>query len=698
MTTLLKTSARYDGLDQKAFEAAAEGDFNPLLPFESDIRQEPATALQQFDGATTSVAASGINYVDGLLSGVRWNLTSITFSFPDEATDYEAGYADGAPLENFGQISASQQAILRAALDGNTWRSIDGFTALDTIDNGNSADSTLRAAYSSDPGGSAYAYYPSSSYYGGDMWFGTFSGYNYATATLGSSGYRSTLHELGHALGLKHGHEVGGPANISVPVEYNHHEYTVMPYISYQGGPTSYTNEAGGFPQSFMMVDIAALQYMYGAKFGGSNSTYTWSPTTGEMFVNGVGQGAPNNGAGGIYNRIFLTIWDNGGTNDTYDASNYSNDVQIDLRPGYSSVLSPEQVAYLGGGPNNGYARGNVYNAFLYNGDLRSLIENAIGGSGNDQLLGNQGNNNLDGGAGDDRLDGGTGTDTLVGRTGNDHYIVDRAGDVVIEVAGEGTADRVSARVSYVLAADDDIELLTTISSAATTAINLTGNALHQEIVGNAGSNTLRDGGGAGDILKGLGGNDTYQIYSKATTIVEASTGGTADRVMAAVDYQLGTNVRVEIMTTNGSTGTSGIDLSGNAYVQSITGNAGNNILNGLGGNDTLTGLGGKDTFVFSTALGSTNVDKITDFNVADDTIRLDNAIFTALTSTGVLAASLFKDNFLSPRDANDKIIYNSNTGSLFYDADGLGTSFSAVKFASLTPGLALTAADFFVI
>ncbi|WP_438748331.1 M10 family metallopeptidase [Pararhizobium sp. O133] len=709
MSKLLKTRVLYDGFDLPAFQPIAKGDFDPLQPFESDVRQAPATEdLRNFDGATVSVAASGVNYIDGLLSGVRWNLTSITFSFPDEASDYEAGYAGGAPAESFGQLSASQQAILRSALDGNTWRSIDGFTTLQTVDNGISADSTLRAAYSTDAGGSAYAYYPSSTYYGGDMWFGPTSGYNYATATLGSSGYRSTLHELGHALGLKHGHESGGPANIPVPVEYNHHEFTVMPYISYEGGsPTGYTNEAGGYPQSFMMVDIAALQYMYGANFDGGDSTYTWSSTTGEMFINGVGQGAPNNGAGGAYNRIFLTIWDNGGTNDTYDASNYTNDVSIDLRPGYSSVLSTDQVAYLGGGPNGGYARGNVYNAFLYNGDLRSLVENATGGIGNDTLVGNQGDNTLNGGAGadaldggigNDRLDGGIGIDTMTGGIGNDHYIVDNAGDVINEVAGEGTADRVSARASYVLAADDDIEVMTTVSSTATTAINLTGNALHQEITGNYGANILRDGAGAADLLKGLAGNDTYQIYTKATTIVETVAGDTADRVMAAVDYTLGAGVRVEIMTTNGSAGLSGIDLTGNEFVQAITGNAGNNILNGKGGSDTLKGLGGKDTFVFNTALGPNNVDKILDFNVTDDTIKLENAIFTTLTTVGTLAATLFKDNFLAPRDADDKIIYNSNTGSLFYDADGLGSASTAVKFASLATGLSLTASDFIVI
>ena len=397
--------------------------------------------------------------------------------------------------------------------------------------------------------------------------------------------------------------------------------------------------------------------------------------------------------------------------------------------------------------------------------------------------------------AGDDvltnRVEGGTinglaGNDTMYGSAADDIFRVGEAGDVIVEGKGGGTADRVIATVSYVLSAGAEVELLTTNSSGATVAINLTGNALHQEIVGNAGINTLKDGGGAADVLKGLGGNDTYLVYAAGTTVVEGSTGGTdkvlaavdfalgsgqyvealattngsgtsgidltgnalaqsitgnagvnilhdggkgaadtlaglggndtyrvynsgdvivetatqgaADKVAAAVDYALGTGVHVEAMTTNGSSGTTGIDLTGNEFVQSITGNAGANILDGQGGNDTLTGLLGKDFFVFSTALGAANVDAITDFNVADDTIRLENAIFTALTTTGVLSASFFKDNFLAPRDADDRIIYNSNTGSLFYDADGLGTDFAAVKFAALATGLSLTAADFVVV
>ncbi|MEQ1953265.1 S8 family serine peptidase [Mesorhizobium yinganensis] len=326
-----------------------------------------------------------------------------------------------------------------------------------------------------------------------------------------------------------------------------------------------------------------------------------------------------------------------------------------------------------------------------------NLDDRLVGDSLANSLDGLLGNDRLFGLGGADTLDGGKGIDILEGGAGDDKLIVDDAADVIVETAGNGSADRVMARVSYVLAADDDIELLTTTSSSGSTAINLTGNALKQEIIGNAGVNILADGGGAGDLLRGLGGNDVYIVRSAATVIVETSTQGTADRVSAAVDYGLGAGVRVEQITTTASSGTSGIDLTGNEIAQSMTGNAGSNIVDGKGGNDTLTGLGGKDFFVFSSALGASNVDKITDFNVADDTIQLENAVFTALTSTGVLAAALFKDNFLAPIDADDRIIYNSNSGSLFYDADGAGGA-AAVKFATLSTGLALTAADFVVI
>ena len=150
------------------------------------------------------------------------------------------------------------------------------------------------------------------------------------------------MHETGHALGLKHPHEVRGSFG-AMPLDHDSLEYTVMSYRSYVGGLDhgGYTNGSTSYPQTLMMYDIAALQTMYGANYttNTGNTVYNWSATTGEMSINGVGQGAP---AG---NKIFMTIWDGGG-NDTYDFSNYTTNLTVNLQPGELDDASrPTQLA-----------------------------------------------------------------------------------------------------------------------------------------------------------------------------------------------------------------------------------------------------------------------------------------------------------------------------------------------------------------
>jgi Ca2+-binding RTX toxin-like protein len=473
-----------------------------------------------------------------------------------------------------------------------------------------------------------------------------------------------------------------------------------MPYISYQGGsPSGYTNEDWGFPQSFMMADIAALQYMYGANFSGTSTVYSWSPTTGEMFVNGIGQGAPNDGAGGASNRIFLTIWDGNGT-DTYDLSNYATGVSIDLAPGGHSTFSAGQLADLGGGPNGGFARGNVYNAALYEGDTRSLIERAKGGGGNDSIIGNQADNSLWGNGGDDLLNGGKGADILIGGPGNDIFIVDSLGDKVSELEGGGTSDRVKASTSYVLAAGVHVELLTTTLGTSNVPIDLTGNGFTQEIIGNLGANTLHDGGkGAPDLLRGLSGDDVYRVFNAGDVIVESAAQGDADKVVSAVSYALGAGVHVETLQTNSGTATVAIDLTGNEIAQEIIGNAGANRLEGGGGADTLRGLSGADTFVFATKLGGGNIDNMPDFRPSADTIALDDAIFSAFAGrSGTILPGHLRINATGlAQDASDHIIYDFNDGKLFYDADGMGGA-SGFRFGTVGIALDITKADFVVV
>lgn len=148
--------------------------------------------------------------------------------------------------------------------------------------------------------------------------------------------------------------------------------------------------------------------------------------------------------------------------------------------------------------------------------------------------------------------------------------------------------------------------------------------------------------------------------------------------------------------TTKTLSGTGGADrLTGTSGNDLIKGNGGNDIIWAKNGSDVLTGGAGKDSFTFDTKLGSNNVDVIVDFNVADDTIRLNDTVFTKL-KWGKLSASSFVVG-TKALDSNDRIIYNDKTGALSYDADGSGSK-AAIKFAEIDNLAKLTAADFLVI
>ncbi|MCK1393566.1 matrixin family metalloprotease, partial [Bradyrhizobium sp. 1] len=364
----------------------------------------------------TSVTISATNNadIDGLLSGYKWT-GAITYSFPDSSSDYANPYSGGSgepTTSGFASAPTQMQSAINYAIG-----LILGYTNASIQYAGtNGADIMIAQSPAANP--TSYAYYPGNYAPGGDVWFGT--RYDYTQAKLGNYFFTTALHELGHALGLKHSQETGGPANVAVPSAHDDSEYTVMSYRSYVGASTTagYTNETYGYSQTYMANDILALQTLYGANYTtqSGNTIYTWSTTTGQEFINGVGQLAPGGGAGGSANRIYETVWDGNGV-DTYDLSNYTTNLNINLNPGASSVFSTVQLANLGDGH---YASGNVYNAYLYNGDARSYIDNAAGGSGNDTILGNAIANVLNGGSGNDTITGGGGNDTIIGGAGTD--------------------------------------------------------------------------------------------------------------------------------------------------------------------------------------------------------------------------------------------------------------------------------------
>jgi Ca2+-binding RTX toxin-like protein len=164
--------------------------------------------------------------------------------------------------------------------------------------------------------------------------------------------------------------------------------------------------------------------------------------------------------------------------------------------------------------------------------------------------------------------------------------------------------------------------------------------------------------------------------------VTEAASAGT-DAVSASVTYTLSANV--ENLTL---TGTAAINGTGNSLANVITGNAGNN---------TLNGGAGADFFVFNTMLGSGNIDRIGDFNVADDTIWLENDVFRAFAITGALTAGAYNTGSAAT-ETDDRIIYNPQTGGLLYDADGVG-GVEGVQFATLTSPIGtLSSLDFMII
>jgi trimeric autotransporter adhesin len=325
--------------------------------------------------------------------------------------------------------------------------------------------------------------------------------------------------------------------------------------------------------------------------------------------------------------------------------------------------------------------------------EATNLVDVLTGNAQGNVLEGRGSNDTLRGNDGDDRLDGGAGADAMAGGDDDDTYIVDSMGDTLTELAGQGV-DEVRASVTYTLTAGADVEILRTTDDIGTVGINLTGNAANNEIIGNNGINVL-GGGGGNDTLIGRDGNDTYVVDSLSDETRENGGQG-SDTVLTSVSYTLTAGADIETLATTNDAGTAALNLTGNAAGNIVRGNNGNNIISGGDANDVLTGRAGQDQFRFDTAPNATtNLDAITDFTVADDTILLENTVFTTLAAGG-LAASQFVIA-AAAQDANDRIIYNSATGALSYDSDGTGAA-AAVQFAELSTGLALTNLDFLVV
>jgi Ca2+-binding RTX toxin-like protein len=269
-------------------------------------------------------------------------------------------------------------------------------------------------------------------------------------------------------------------------------------------------------------------------------------------------------------------------------------------------------------------------------------------------MIGNLGGNSLSGGDGNDTLDGGFGTDQLIGGAGDDLYYVDASTDVVTEAASAGV-DKVIVGYS---------------STYSVTPYTQTGVA--------------------------------YTLAANVENLHLASKGS-----MYGSGYSYD---RVDISGTGNA-----LDnvITADAGFDQLNGGAGNDTLSGGAGSDTLTGGTGSDVFLFDTALNTPNPagayysplasgpDTITDFTVGTDEIQLSDEVFTALGAPGALAASQFVANTTGvATTATQRVIYNTASGALFYDADGSGAQHAGIQIALIgaISHAALTGADFLVV